>query len=380
MKTGTIILVIAIVILAAVGIWYGVVKKPVSAPESKEPIKIGFFAPLTGGGAPYGQSEKNAVEMAVEKINAAGGINGRLISVIYEDGKCDGKEAVTAIQKLISVDNVKVVLGGACSAETLGAAPIAEQNKVILFSAFSSSPDITNAGDFIFRNSPSDLDGGKVVAQMIKEKSVAMITENTDYSIGVRKVTKDEFEKLGGKIAADEVYAPEAKDFKTYLVKIKDTNPEAIFVNPGTSASGAGLLIKQIKELGIKTVIYGNFIVGSPDSLKIAGVAAEGAVFYDAPGLSPTNPKAVAFLDEFKAKYSAPASDFEVGARYDSVFIVADGLKKCGEDTECLRDHFYSVKDYDGVLGKYGFDQNGDVVGLSVAVKEIKDGVVVERK
>lgn len=344
------------------------------------PIKIGFIAPLTEDAATYGQGEKNAVEMAVREINAAGGVNGRMLEIIYEDGKCNGKDAVTAIQKLINIDKVKVVLGGVCSAETLGAAPVAEQNRVILFSSFSSNPDIAEAGDYIFRNCISDLQGGKDGAEMVKEKKVGLLTENTDYSQGVREVFKEEFKRLGGEILADEIYALKEKDFRTYLAKIKEKNPEALFINPGTSSSAGGLIIKQARELGIEAAIYGNFILGAQDSLEVAGELANGVVFFDAPGLSKDNPKVVSFLHEYKSKYGAPPNEYEVGARYDSVFIIAGALRVCGEDTNCLKNYLYGMGWYDGTIGRYKFDSKGEVVGLGFAIKEIRGGEVIERR
>ncbi len=374
-KTTKTILWIVVALIVIGGIWYGV-----STEEEKETIKIGFVGPLTGDGSVYGQGEKNAVEMAISEINKKGGINGRPLKVIYEDGRCNGKDAVTAAQKLINVDRVKIILGGTCSSETLGIAPVAEENKVILFSAFSSNPKITDAGDFIFRNCYSDFLGGKEAARMIKERKIALITENTDYSQGIREVLKKEFRKLGGEIIANEIYEPGEKDFKTHLIKIRKENPEAIFINPGTSATDGGLIIKQIKELGINSVLYGNFLLGSQDTLEIAGDVMEGVVFFDAPGLRADNPKAVNFLKKYKENYPSPGSDYEIGARYDSVYIIAGSLEECGEDTRCIRDYLYDLEKYEGVIGTYNFDENGDVVGGRMAVKEIINGEPVERK
>jgi len=377
-KTIKIILWLVVAIIVTAGIWYGVSKKP-TVSTTKEPIKIGFIGPLSGDVAAAGETERNVIEMAIKEISDQGGINGRKLEVIYEDSKCDGKEAATAIQKLINVDRVKIVLGGCCSSETLGAAPIAEQNKVILFSAFSSNPKISEAGDYIFRNTPSDSEGGKVAATMIKEKKVAVISENIEYAQGVREVFKQEFPKLGGEIVGDEVFTPGEKDFRSYLIKIKSKNPEALFVNP-KSPSAAGLIIKQARELGMNVPIYGNFILGSKDTLDIAGKLANGVVFFDTPTLDLKNPKAASFLNKYKSLYGEPFNELQAGSRYDSVYIIANALKKCGEDTECIKNYLYNMDWYDGVIGRYKFDQNGDAVGLKFVIKEIIDGKVVERK
>ena len=120
------------------------------------PIKIGFIGPLTGEASPYGVDTLNGAKLAVDEINEAGGVNGRMIEIIAEDGRCTGTDAASAAQKLVNVDKVVAIVGGQCSGETLAAAPIAESAKVVMISPVSSSPDVTAAGDFIFRDYPSD--------------------------------------------------------------------------------------------------------------------------------------------------------------------------------------------------------------------------------
>ena len=153
--------------------------------EDTSPIVVGFISPLTGDAATYGEPGQKVTQLAVAEINNAGGINGRELQVIYEDGKCNGKDAASAMQKLVNVDKVQAVLGGFCSGESLAAAPIANANKVLLFSPGSSSPDLTEAGPYFFRNYPSDESQGKVLAEVAyntKEwKKVGVIQEQLDY-------------------------------------------------------------------------------------------------------------------------------------------------------------------------------------------------------
>ncbi|KKS70222.1 MAG: Extracellular ligand-binding receptor [Candidatus Magasanikbacteria bacterium GW2011_GWE2_42_7] len=365
-----------IVVVAVVAVGYFVSKGP-SEPVSTEPIKIGFIGPLTGDAATYGVDEKNATALAVEEINNAGGIKGRSLEVIYEDGKCSGKDAATAAQKLINIDGVKIILGGACSGETLSIAPIAEQNKIIIFSAFSSSPDITKAGDYIFRNSPSDLDVAKGYAQFIVSrggyKNIAIISENTDYAGGVKKVFNEEIARLGGKIVADEVFKQEERDFRTNIAIIKSSNADAIFINPQSGVTG-GLALKQIKELGVTTPVFSVFTFGGKDALEAAGSATEGLIYFDIIGLA--TGKGKAFADKFTSRFGKiGGNDYDTGARYDSVYIITDALKKCAENTECIKNYLYGMDWYDGTIGRYKFDSNGDVLGIEpLTPKIIKDG------
>jgi branched-chain amino acid transport system substrate-binding protein len=256
-KTTQIIIGIIVAVIILAGIWYGVSKKP-TAPTTKEPIKIGFIGPLSGDAASYGIPIKNAIALAVEEINNAGGINGRKIEIIYEDGKCNGKDAVNAAQKLINIDKVNIILGGMCSGELLAIAPITEPAKVLLLSPSASSPDITHAGDFIFRNNPSDADGGKALAKLVREKytKAAIISENTDYAQALARVFVEHFRSLGGEVVAQENFDPGVKDFRTILTKIKASNPEALVINPQTEIAG-GLIVKQAREIGITIPLYG---------------------------------------------------------------------------------------------------------------------------
>lgn len=371
-------IIVAVIAVVVVVVGYSVYKGP-SEPISTEPIKIGFIGPLSGDAATYGVDEKNATLLAVEEINNAGGIKGRKLEIIFEDGKCSGKDAATAAQKLISIDKVKIILGGACSGETLSVAPIAEQNKVILFSAFSSSPDITNAGDYIFRNSPSDLDVAKGYAQFIVKKAgyknIAVISENTDYAGGVRKVFNKEIENLGGKIVADEAFKQGERDFRTNITRIKSSFPEAIFINSQSGVTG-GLALKQIRDLGIQTPVFGVFVFGGKDAQEAAGLATNGLIYFDVVGITTDIGKS--FLEKFTARFGKiGGNDYDTGARYDSVYIIADALKKCSENSECIKNYLYNMDWYNGVVGRYKFDSNGDIVGVEpLTPKIIKNGKV----
>jgi branched-chain amino acid transport system substrate-binding protein len=371
MKSKTAIgIIVIIIILAIIGISVfslGITGKA----SSKESITIGFMGPLTGDTGAYGQNEKNAIEMALEKINNEGGINGNALKVIYEDGKCLGKDAAIAVQKLVEIDKVKVILGGACSGETLAAAPITEKSKVILFSAFSSNPAISNSGDYVFRVSPPDDDAGiKIASEMIKKyNKVAILSENTDYALGVRKVFIEEYKKMGGSVIADEIYNQGEKDYRTQIAKIKESNPDVIFVNPQDGVT-MGYAFKQIRELGLNQQIF--TVMALQDALEIAGNAMDNAIIADWPDV-PKN--GINLIEKYKERYGKmPVHNWAVGARYDSVFIIANALKKCGENTDCIKDFLYNMDWYDGVIGRYKFDSNGDPIGIEYVLKTVKNG------
>jgi len=353
------------IVIAVIVIWGGyVIYKSVQKPVSTGPIKIGFIAPLSGDGESFGSTEKNATIMAIDEINKAGGIDDRLLEVVYEDGKCNGKDATSAIQKLINIDKIKIVLGGTCSAETLAMAPIAEANKVLLFSSFSSNPAVTNAGDYIFRNCPSDTDVAKVDADLISKlfKKVAILSENTDYSQGVRSVMKQIFQDKNISVVADEIFNGGTTDFRTTLMKIKNNaNAEVLYVNPGTSAKTGGIIVKQARELGINIPIHGNFSLGTPDALQTGGKFMNGVIISDTATLTD---KQQTLLAKYKELFkNSPANDLEVIAAYDRVYIIRDAIRAVGDNPTKIKNYLYQLNNFSGILGDYHFDQNGDIVG-----------------
>ena len=184
--TGKIIGWVVIVVLVVWGVVSLVNREE---PTGEGPIKIGFVGPLSGDAAVYGESERDAVALAIEKVNADGGIDGRTLELIAEDGLCNGKDAANAMQKLVNVDGVKFVIGGFCSSESLAIVPIGEKNGVLMFSPGSSSPDLTGISDLFVRNYPSDATQGQILAELANSKgwtNVAFLQEQTDYALGVR--------------------------------------------------------------------------------------------------------------------------------------------------------------------------------------------------
>ena len=373
-KKAGIVVIIAIVIVVAMG--YAVSDKN---GRGEGPIKIGFIGPLSGDAATYGEPISNAVKLAVSDINAAGGVSGEKVEVIYEDGECSGPEAASAAQKLINIDKVRMIVGGICSGELLAMAPITEKAEVIVISPSATSPDVTNAGDFIFRNVPSDSDGGKTLAKIIvaKSKKAAIISENTDFAQALKNVFAENFAALGGEIVASESYIQDTNDFRSILTKIKAANPEVLVVNPQTEIAG-GIIIKQARELGITVPVYGNIIMAGSKAAEIAGTYAEGMIFVDAPGLNPDNQESVRFLQEYNTRYGKPTLEFYLGAAYDEVHILVQAVQNVGTDTQKIRDYLYGLEKYHGVIGTYGFDKNGDLSGIEFLVRKIQNGEVIE--
>lgn len=342
----------------------------------KEPgvIKIGVIIPLTGSSAKYGEDIKRGYDLAVEEINEKGGITGRKIKLIYEDDEGKPEKAVAAAQKLIQKEKVIAILGALWSSPTLAVAPIAEKAKVILLSSGSSSPKITYAGDYIFRNEISDAYGAEQSAILYFNagfKKIAIIYVNNDYGIGVRDVTIQSYKKLGGEVTTAEAFEQDEKDFRTQLLKIKRTNPDAILI---VSYKEAILILKQMKELGIKKQILGTPLFEDLEIIEKAGELAEGAIYtyYGTFDSKSEDKKIKEFVRKFKGKYGVEP-EYYAPIGYDAVKILSLSIERGGLKPEQIKDALYHIKNFPGLSGTTSFDQNGDVE-KPVILKIVRSG------
>ena len=338
------------------------------------PFRIGVMESLTGAGETYGSVAVQAKTMAMDEINAAGGINGRMLELVVEDSKCSAQDAINAYNKLTDVDGMKIILGTSCSGAMLGVAPLAEADGVVLFSGLASNPDIANAGDYIFRTQISDIEVGIRTGDVLWADGVrelATITEETDYAEGVRRTSVAQFEKNGGKIIAEERYGSDTTDFRSQLTKLIEANPDALHIAPQSEFS-AGTIVKQARELGYEGPIYGETITVGTTALDIAGDAATGLKAITA-APDPNNPKAQEVLANFRERYKYITLPWHLGSAYDDVYIAAECLRRTNDDQDAdgFRDCLYDIT-WSGALGdNYSFDEDGEVVGLSRAVVEV---------
>lgn len=353
--------------------------KPAPEPEPEQPsekvLTIGAVHALTGEGAAYGVPLQKAIEHAVQTVNKDWESKGMKLVVEFEDGKCNGKDALTAMQNLVNLKGVRIVDGGTCSGETLGMAPFANDNGVVLFSPSASSPDITDAGEYIFRNYPADDAQARVLSEFIYKEGytkVAILSENTDYPQALRNAYKQLLPEQGVQIVADEVVAPNAKDVRTEMLKIKQARPDAVILLPQT-VPGIGVFAKQYIESGLEVAGFGIDIMNLAETVDTYGDQLEGFI----------SPR-VAFDEEsntaFQDLKTATGCDlgYYCAAAYDGIILLADILETCGDqDADCVKDALYATKDWKGpVGGSYTFDENGDIGG-NFELTEISAGRMV---
>ena len=341
---------------------------PSSVSDTEDgPITIGAIGALSGDAADYGQLVQKVSNVRFDEINEAGGINGRLVEVIWEDGKCNPADASRAAQKLVNVDKVNVILGGACSGETLGAAPITEKKDVILLSSISSSPEVTNAGDFVFRTYPSDSSQGKVLAEYANNqgfKKIGVLVEQTDYSVALASVFKDHFD---GDII-EEVFLPTESDLRTRITKLKNAELDTILLDTN-SAKKTSLLLKQLEELGWDMPVIGNEMIMSDVEVTAQFVDflqrtnAVGASFVTPEDM----PEYTDFVTTFVNTYGEPPKFANYAATtLDAVDVLKKVLSEVDDvtDTKAIRDALYDFPEYKGFSGRIAFDENGDVKGV----------------
>ncbi len=336
-----------------------------------ETIKIGFLGPMTGDAGNYGKLMSQAVKIAVEEFNAAGGADGFNAEVLVEDTEGKVEKANPAIEKLAGVDKVLGIVGSVFSSVSLAVAPKAEASKIVMISPSSTHKDLPDKGQFIFRDVMSDalqaIVFGKYLAKVENVKTVAILYVKNDYSQGLAMDFKAQYEKEGGKVVAIETALQGDKDFKTQLTKIKGTNPEALYI-PNYVAEIAQIL-EQAKQLGLKTKMYSADGFSNPQIFELAGDLANGVIYTQA-AEQPASQKRKDFEAKYQEKWGEKPDAFSLNA-YDGAKIILAAIKSTSgksmsgdlkADRDKIRNAVAATKDYDGASGKINFTANGDLV------------------
>jgi branched-chain amino acid transport system substrate-binding protein len=371
MNTNTIIGVIVALVVLVGG--YFIFSQPAKQAETG-PIKIGVTVPLTGEAASYGESGKAGIELAVKEINDAGGVNGRMLEVIFEDDKCN-PSGINAMQKLVSVDKVAAVLGPVCSAVAGGAVPIARAANVPTIMIGASAPGLAGGSDSIFSDYASDAYQGKFAAEYlyhtVGKKKVALLYVKNDWGEGLQQVFTKRFTELGGTVVLSEGAAQDSKDVKTAAAKIKELKPDAVYM-PAYPALAA-VAVKQMKDVGVTAPIYGGDALLAEEFLRVP--AAEGVTFFTGQ---------VGNSDAFKAKVKA-ASGVEPNIiaplGYDAVKILAKVMTENGTNANAIIKGLNALTYTGGESsGTISFDDNGDLENVGYDVNVVKGGKAVPQK
>jgi branched-chain amino acid transport system substrate-binding protein len=349
-----------------------------SSAAAENAIVVGEFASLTGSEATFGNSSHEGTQLAIDEINAKGGVLGRQLFLKTEDTQSKQQESAIVVRKLISREKAVAILGEVASSRSLEAAPICQGAKIPMISPSSTNPKVTEVGDYVFRVCFLDSFQGSILARFakntLKSKNAAVITDVSQaYAVGLSEYFKEPFIKEGGKIAAEQKFSGGDKDFKAQLTAIKAANPDAIFV-PGYYTEAA-LICRQARELGINVPIFGGDGWEAPELLQIGGSAMENTFYSTHFSPESSDPRAQEFVKKYKAKYNNKVPDAMAALGYDSALVLAEAIKRAGTtDGTKVRDALTGIKDFEGVTGKTTIDpqRNASKAAVVIAVKNGK--------
>lgn len=335
-------------------------------------IKIGGIFPLSGAVAVYGVECKNGIDLAIEEINAAGGINGKNVVLISEDDEGNPDKTVNAYQKLTSKDGCKLIIGSLTSGCTQAITNRAQAQKVVQIAPAATAPAITDAGDFIFRACFIDpfqgRVGGKFSAETLNAKTAAILYDTgNDYSVGLTENFEAAFVQAGGTIVAKEAYTTNDKDFNAQLTKIKSANPDVVYLPDYYNV--VALIAKQLRAQGIEAPIVGadgwDGILGNSSAEVLNG-------FYSNHyATDSTDPAVQTFVKKFNDKYSKDPNSF-AALGYDAVYILKDAIEAAGSADPVAVKEALKATDGDYVTGHLTFDEKRNPIKSAVMLEIVK--------
>lgn len=341
-------------------------------------IKVGVIMPLSGDAAAYGEEAKRIFDFELPKINEEFISKGYQFELVYEDGKCNGAESVTAFNKLTDINNISFLLGGFCSSESMGLIPLLADKKILALSGGSSSPELKGKSPNFFSLSYDDDVVGKGVADELgKYKKIAMLTEQNDYNQAMKKTTLTALQEKypDSRIVADEEFSKGGTEFRNQLEKIKAADPEVLFINsnPGVTTESLIRQLAEHKDWVLSKV--GAYNLMSEKTLAIVPEILEGAVIIDTPKMN--NPE---FLSVIRQIVQEKGSLDNLGNYYtasylDVLRLMAEVIAQSGNNSvKALK--LLSEGTFEGYIGKIHFGGNTFVQGIGTARFVIKNGKV----
>jgi branched-chain amino acid transport system substrate-binding protein len=347
----------------------------VACDRSGKTFNLGGVAPVTGEGATFGLSDRNAMKLAVEEWNAKGGVLGKKVRLFYADDKGDPAEGATVFTKLIEQERVSAIVGAAWTKVSLAGAPICQERGVPMISPTSTNPKVTLVGDHIFRACFIDPFQGTIGArfciQELKAKKAACLFDiGNDYTRGLAEFFAEQFKAMGGEITGFEAYATGSPDFKVQLTKIIHGRPDIIYAP--NYYHDASLICKQARELGFNSPIVGGDGWDSSKLVEIGGPAVDGCFFTAHYAKDDPRPRIQDFVKLYRAKYNTDP-DGNACMAYDATHLLLDAVRRAGSsEGKAIRDALQAT-DLEVVSGRIKFDQNRNPV-KPAAVIEVKNG------
>jgi branched-chain amino acid transport system substrate-binding protein len=335
-----------------------------ATPATGTPFIIGIITPLTGEVAIDGELTKKGIDLAVEEINASGGVNGRPIEVRIEDGACDPAATASAATKLLTADKVIALEGAFCSSATAAAIPLAARAKIPYVSALSTAADLTNPGDPWFsRFAPTEAlmaaQATPILVQKLGIKKAAILTFNDDYGLSYAAAYQKELQAAGINIVSIENFGANTQDFAPYISKIKSSGADTVFVAADTGPEAA--VFKQMSQLGLTGINKVSAQVAVSQSfIDLATAAGAEGIYATTPYVSAApGARNASFVAAFKAKYNGESPESDAAGGYVTVYLFVDALKRsAGAGGQALQDAIRATT-LDTPRGRLTFDAKG---------------------
>ncbi|MGB7972226.1 MAG: ABC transporter substrate-binding protein [Candidatus Deferrimicrobiaceae bacterium] len=348
-------------------------------PPGKE-VKIGLITPLSGDVKTFGESVKNAFEIAVGEANDKGGVAGMKIATVIVDDRNDPTEASNAANLLINQHGVKAIVGSVTSKTTIPVSDLAQSSRIPTITGTATNPKVTVADgkrkDYMFRACYTDSFQGTVMAKFSRDELQAataaiLYDVSNDYSKGIAEVFRDSFTRMGGEVVAFESYGKDDVDFSALITKVKAAKPDVLFLPDYYNK--VGLIAKQAKEKDLKAKLIGPDGWDSPELVKVAGDAIEGGYFSNHYSPEDTRPEVVNWVKKYREKFGQTPDALGTLA-YDATNMLLEAIREAGsDDPRKIRDALASLKGFEGVTGKFTMDENGDPIKSAVII-QIRDG------
>jgi branched-chain amino acid transport system substrate-binding protein len=344
--------------------------------QSKEPILIGVTGPLTGQYAQYGAQWKRGFDVALDEINANGGINGRPLAYVFEDSQSDPRQTVTIARKYVADERIVVEIGDFSSAASMAASPIYQAAGLVQFGFSNSHPDFTKGGDYIWSNAVNQKDEMPLLADFARDlglKKVAILHLNSDWGRTAKDLLVAAIKERGGEVVGSEGYLADEKDFRSAIVRTRSAGPDSIALI--SYYPDGAQLTRQIRQAGITQPIIAGGSIYSPKFLELGGNEVNGVLttvpFY------PEDPRPLvqAFVRKFVAKFNEQPDAYNARA-YDTVILLATVMRQFGADRKAIKEGLGKIKDVPSVVyDKVTFDTSTRrVADPHVSRIEVKNG------
>lgn len=343
-------------------------------------ITIGASLPMTGSVALNGEMILEGIQMAVDECNEAGGIDGKEVVIDAQDDQAEPNQAASVANMMSADEKIVAIIGSLKSSCTLAAAPIYEEAGVVALSPDSSSPEVTNAGEYIFRIKNSDV----VLAQTMAKGAIsdghtkfAILYENNDYGAGVLEQSQIAIEEAGCEIVCTEsILTGEQTDFSSIISKIRESGADAILM--GVDYNESGLAMKQMKDAGLDLPRYATDGLFTDAFIEVGGEAADGTTVLTSFITSDQSENVQNFIKKYQEKYDGEMPSIFQAEGYDCGKIVIEAIENAGTDRKAIRDYMATMS-YQGVTGDCTFDENGDVnIPLKRCIVEEGEFVLLE--